>query len=201
MIATVSGEVSETSARIIFDDCSQHTYITRTMSEKLGAKVIGSKKTVVNGICGSSTVVESNIVMFYVLTLAQEKIEITAGVLETICDSISQPPTRKTVSSYPHLKTITFSDYHNGNKVEVDISIGGDYYYDFVNQQEEVRGPPGTPVAVHTSLGWTIGGPTRNNRNESTLSNLAICTLRASETEFRGKEDPEGTLQKFWDFD
>ena len=194
VIATVSGEVNETSARIIFDDCSQRTYITRVMSEKLGAKVIGSKKTVVNGICGSSTVVESEIVMFYVLTLSQEKIEITARVLDTICDPISQPPTRKTVSTYPHLHSIKFSDYHNGNKVEVDILIGGDYYYDFVNQSEEVRGPPGTPVAVRTSLGWTIGGPTRKSKNESTLSNLAICTLRASETEFRPKEDPEGTL-------
>ena len=86
---------------------------------------MAQKKTVVNGICGSSTVVESKIVKFYVLTLTQEKVEITAGVLDTICDPISQPPTRKTVNSYPHLKPIRFSDYHNGNKVEVDILIGG----------------------------------------------------------------------------
>ena len=205
VVAPVSCDVSSPSvqSRLILDDGSQRSYITRALSEKLGLKAINEKQAIVKGICGKSTIVKSEVVKFFVRTVSGKRVKVKAGVLDTICDPISEPSTRATVKSYPHLRNIKFSDYHDGSDIAVDILIGGDYYYTFVNTTEEVRGPPGTPVAIRSTLGWTIGGPCPKTKRNVDVSNLAtICSLRVSEKELNYSEEEENdNLQRFWDLD
>ena len=80
--------------------------------------------------------------------------------------------------------TVSFADYHDGNDIKIDILIGGDYYYDIVSNDVR-KGPPGTPTAVNTTLGWMIGGPA--NVGEISHTNLASICPATAECPVRGK--------------
>ena len=183
------------TARVILDDCSQRSYITRSLSKKLNLKVLSSKEVMVKGICGKSTVVNSEIVEFFLQTKSGNKMKITAGVLDEICDPISQPSVKTAVKNYPHLQDIAFADYHDGNEIDIQILIGGDFYYEIVSSTVK-RGPPGTPVAVSTKLGWMIGGPAK--QKEIIHTNLASVSLRTSETCEIYETQNREILEKTW---
>ena len=167
--------------RVILDDCSQRTYITRKIREKLQLDTVDTKNSIVNGICASSTAVKSEVVTFYLHLKSRKKMKITARVLDTICAPITQPAIQDVVNTYPHLADITFADYHDGTEIEVQILIGGDFYYELVTANHR-KGPPGTPTAVLTELGWMIGGPAECQ--ERVHTNIAsVCLTGAEDSE------------------
>ena len=173
---------SPVKIRVILDDCSQRSYITRKLSDKLQLRTVEKKNTIVNGICASSTAVKSDIVVFYLHLKSGKKMEVTAGVLDTICAPISQPSVHHVAKTYPHLADITFADYHDGNDIEVQILIGGDFYYELVSTKHR-KGPPGTPTAVFTELGWMIGGPAEcHERVHTNLASVCLVTAESHET-------------------
>ena len=203
-----NGDVA-TNARIILDDGSQKSYIQRSVSERLKLKPLESNDVVVKGICGRTTVMKSETVELYIETESKTWIKIRAGILDEICEPINQPSTRCAVRRYPHLANIKFADYHNGRDVDIQILIGGDYYYDLVASGRTVRGPPSSPTAVHTELGWTLGGPVAVEGVRTTHSNLAtISSLQASQSAPESDaassstdDDNDDFLQRFWDLD
>ena len=116
LLKTVIAPISrvETSpsiqSRLILDDGSQRSYITRALSAKLELEVVSNKNAIVNGICGNSTVVKTEVVKFHVRTESGETVEVKARVLDKICDPIVEPSTRSTIKAYPRLQNLKFSD-------------------------------------------------------------------------------------------
>ena len=199
---------NSTNARLILDDGSQRSYVQRALKEKLNLKPIpvDAEDVIVKGICGRSTIMKSEMVELFVRTDSGTWIKIIAGVLDEICEPINQPSTRCAVRKYPHLKNITFADYHNGKDVEIQILIGGDYYYDLVASGKTSRGPRGTPTAVHTEVGWTLGGPVTDDTRSSTHTNLSSIsslfgTTKSNTSQIIEDKNEDDFLQRFWDLD
>lgn len=74
-------------------------------------------------------------------------------------------------------------DYETGTPKVVDVIIGADLYHDFVLYKRAGRGRR-TPIAIQTTLGWTLHGPYASNRNiaaEPNPSTKIFCE-RANES-------------------
>ena len=66
--------------------------------------------------------------------------------------------------NYAHLSNILFSDVsRNKESLEIDILCGLIFLRSF-QDGECIRGGPGEPIAVPTSLGWLLSGPLKGNQ-------------------------------------
>ena len=139
--------------RIIFDDCSQKSYVSKELADKLKLEPIGNIRMVVKGACAQVSVINSDIVQFMVKTKDDHEICVTACVVNTVCQPLSHQPLQTSIKSYFHLKGLRFSDYHGDNDdLRIDILIGGNHYYDFITDTTK-RGKKGEPTAVWTKVG------------------------------------------------
>ena len=77
LLKTASAEVTsieynnKEKCRILFDDCSQKTYITKELSDKLKLKPIAQKNVIINGTCAPSTMKSCDVVKLKVTTHLQ----------------------------------------------------------------------------------------------------------------------------------
>lgn len=94
-------------------------------------------------------------------------------------------------SKWRHLRDIRFPEEFPRNEEHIDVLIGLDFYYSFVTR-DIVKGRPGEPVVVRTSLGWVFCGPTGDSSQECSVTmNVQDC----------GEEQLNDTLKKFWDLE
>ncbi|KAL6482555.1 hypothetical protein MHYP_G00106350 [Metynnis hypsauchen] len=79
---------------------------------------------------------------------------------------------------YQHLEGLPLPDFE---KVMPMLLIGADNTH-LITAIEEVRvGPPGTPVAIHTRLGWTLQGPTYLHKVKSKTHCMHVSTYSPAE--------------------
>ena len=94
-----------------------------------------------------------------------------------------------------HLSNLNFADNNTESKVlEIDVLIGGDYYWDFVCD-EVVRGESDL-VAPLTKLGYVLSGPIERKMNQSNkhvniIHSHVMCIHCESESELID-------TKKFW---
>ena len=166
-LAVVNGD-RENRVRVLFDTGSHKTFITSATvcrlgvepmrKERLGIRAFGSKE--VDIACRD--MVE--------LTLGGinggRSVSIEAYIVDDI-SSIQNIHPDLVKRDYAHLKNILFSDvYRERNLLEVDCLIGSDYLWAF-HEGHSIRGGPGEPVAVKTSLGWVLSGPLKGKDSTS----------------------------------
>ena len=79
-------------------------------------------------------------------------------VIPMICEPLIGQPISVCVNQIPHLTGLELADWAGqGSKLEVDVLIGSDYYWDLVTGAVS-KGTNG-PTAIHTKLGWVLSGP------------------------------------------
>ncbi|XP_073715795.1 uncharacterized protein [Misgurnus anguillicaudatus] len=81
----------------------------------------------------------------------------TAGELSL---SEHRYPVKSLMRRYPHLQGLPLP---NVDKVQPLLLIGSDFPHLLLPKQPVRTGPPGSPVAVRTALGWTLQGPANLN--------------------------------------
>ena len=178
-------------ARLLFDNASGLSYITRELSDRLNLTPLAQRRILINGFGSQQTHVPStDIVELYVKTTNGERARVVARVVEQVCAPLANQPIRLAVSKYPHLRGIPLADSHDNNdSLGIDILIGGDHFYQFMTDETK-RGPDG-PVAVKTRVGWVVGGPLQNRQvNNEQHANIAHTLLQLPEQ-----------LEKFWDLE
>ena len=188
--------------RLLFDDCSQKSYISKEFAEKLGLKAIHRRAVIINGTCATSTRKMCDVVEFYVqIDEAPHQIKVKARVLDQICHPIPLQPVRSCLQNYRHLKGLKIADFHRDNDtLEIDVLIGGDFYYTFM-EDRVIRGGKGEPTAVKSKVGWLLSGPVRERSIISHFSNLStITTLNSAQIEGPVSDLNDG-ISKFWDLD
>ena len=99
------------------------------------------------------------IVQVGIKTLCDATVYIQAYVVPVICGSLTQQSTKRTQSSYEHLRNLPLTDRAAGGVLAVSILIGADYYWSLV-EGTIVRGAPWEPVALVTKLGFVLSGST-----------------------------------------
>ncbi|XP_068715994.1 uncharacterized protein [Montipora foliosa] len=187
------------NAHVIFDSCSQRSYITSKACEQLNLPTIG-KETLLIKTFGdnSASVKECDVVQLCVRTLDEMNVYITSYVVPVICSPVSNQRSRTTLECYPYLQGLRLA-CDTSDSVSVDVLIGADYYWSFFTGNI-IKGDPYGPVALETNLGWVLSGPTMcSTLTRSCTVNLSSThVLKIESTEISDMKDD---LQKFWDLE
>ena len=94
-------------------------------------------------------------------------------------------------ANWVHLKDVNFPEEFPREQKPIDVLIGLDFYYSFVTR-DIVKADLSEPVAVRTTLGWVLCGPTGTASSESTVSmNVQVST----------NDQLNETLQSFWNLE
>ena len=124
--------------------------------ERLGIKAFGSNE---------SEMKERNVCRFTLSPISKEgkEILIEAFVVDHI-SSIANVHVENVKNKFPHLHKIFFTDVSRFDEtLDIQILIGSDYLWNF-HEGEIIRGGQNEPVAVKTSLGWTLSGPLKGEK-------------------------------------
>ena len=186
--------------QIIFDSCSQRSYITSKTREQLNLPAVG-KETLLIKTFGdnSASVKECDIVQLCIRTIDAMSVYITAYFVPVICSPVSNQEIQSAVECYPYLQGLQLACGTINGTVSVDLLIGADHYWSFFTGGI-IRGDPSGPVALETKLGWILSGPASVPIfTESCTVNLsATHVLKIESADISHVQDD---LQKFWDLE
>ena len=92
--------------------------------------------------------------------------------VKALVSEISYPLRNQNLSyakkNYEHLKGLKLADSNDDNQpLDVDILIGSDLYWEFIDASVIKRGKPGDPVAVSSKLGFILCGKTFEKSEQS----------------------------------
>ncbi|XP_068742211.1 uncharacterized protein [Montipora capricornis] len=140
------------NAHVIFDSCSQRSYITSKACEQLNLPTIGKETLLIKTFGDNLTSVkECDVVQLCVRTLDEMNVYITSYVVPVICSPVSNQRSRTTLECYPYLQGLQLAC----DSDSVDVLIGADYYWLFFTGNI-IKGDPHGPVALETKLGWVL---------------------------------------------
>ena len=123
--------------------------------------------------------------------------ELEVFVVSHICDSVTKPASVACSRVYGHLSQLDLADVCLDKTLEVDLLIGSDFYWEFVTG-ETIRGE-NRPVAINTTIGWMLSGPTGvAEPEESTVSLVNAQTLWI---EGIINKELDSTLRSFWELE
>ena len=172
--ALAIGPIRRSSVRLMLDDGSEASFISSSLARRLLLKPIREERVNLEMLSGHSTGHRSTKVYKLRLQPFSGEDGVDIEVLETDVVSNKFQPQVKIVDvdRYPHLSDLQLADMECAvlQTRNIELLIGGDYYYRFM-KDEVIRGPPNSPVACLSILGWIISGPMpHQQRNTSDVS-------------------------------
>ena len=197
-LQTALAYVNGVKMRILFDTGSQKTFISKNAASRLSVVPVRNEKLGIKAFGRSEAEIEKRDVYELIMcpVFAGESVTIEAyEVCEISC--ISNVKAQEIKQKYSHLNKIVFSDTANQDILEVDVLCGSDYLWNF-QKGEAIRGGPGEPVAVKTTLDWVLSGQIIGEKlliNDSVSVNFVHDALTSSRKEI------ESSLHKLWDLD
>ncbi|XP_047133085.1 uncharacterized protein LOC101238207 [Hydra vulgaris] len=197
-MVTVKNKDKTLRCRLLFDSCSQLSYISPSLRKKLFLPTLGRKQLNIKTFGNQSQTQTLEMVKLSILTLKNSLIPITCFV-KPICAPLSGQYIEEAVDSFEHLKGINLADSNVDCKsLEVDVLIGADYYWSFFNGKV-IRANTG-PVALQSSVGYILSGNV-NASSGKDCSVFSTHTLKV-ETEFIN-EIPQfnENIKKFWELE
>jgi len=180
--------------RVLFDNGSQRSYVSSSVSSRLNLKPVKSENLRINTFGDANYQKQKcTVVKLCLQTRSHEELELFALNYPVICSPL---PSKINVADYVHLEGLDFADDFD-NTESIDVLIGSDYYWDFVTG-DSIKGEHG-PTAVDSKFGWLLSGPTYDLSSSNVVaSNLIIsgeCNLM-----FGGQDDKlVESLKKFWE--
>ena len=136
-------------SRILFDSCSQKSYVTSSLRKKLNLQPIGSKTVMIKTFGNEQlSMKKCDVVQLSIECADNLKVYIKAYEIDFICNPLSNQSIDVAVRNYPHLQDLELADVslapeRDGEHVAVDLMIGADYYWSFI-QSTVVRGESGS---------------------------------------------------------
>ena len=187
--------------RVLLDNGSQRSYLSERAMKLLNLTITGQQKLSI-ATFGSN---QENHQVYSVVNVNMKvkesaPLSLALYVVPIICEPLVSQPIDTCVKENPQLLSLDLADYSDGkNKLEVDMLIGSDFYWDLVTGgvSRSVQGP----VAIHTKLGWVLSGPVSECNGTKCSANLVtthVLRVDTSSTEDNGLEEQ---LQSFWDLE
>ena len=194
-----------TTARVLFDEGSQRSYVSDRLCNLLKLKTIDTE-TLSLGIFGS-TLTKPRTMQEVILHLADKNsnksIQIDALSVPYICPPITEQPIEIAKSKFSHLQDLNLADSNtNNSNLEIDILIGVDHFWEFFTGEIK-KGPPYTPTAMKSLLGWVLSGPVLDE-STTNFSHNCVTTSHAMRVETstpKQLQKIENQLSKFWDLE
>ena len=185
--------------RILFDSGSQLNYVTPRIKSLLKLDTLSKKDMCIKTFGGS----RQNKSMDYVkLSIKTEKGNVAVSALVS---EISYPLRNQNLSyakkKYNHLKGLKLADSNDDNTpLDVDVLIGADLYWQFIDAKIIKRGKAGDPVAVSSSLGFILSGQI-NQSSEVSTSMIVNTHVLKCDVSTNPDLDLTKTVNKFWDIE
>ena len=183
---------------IVFDGGSQKSYLTLRAKDSLALDV-DSKKYLSIAAFGSrkGRPKHCKVVRLAIRTKHGDSQVLEVFVVPHICDPVSSRATTTWVKVYDHLSRLDLADIDHDGALEIDLLIGSDFYWEFVTGETLRCG--GGPVAINTTLGWVLSGPTGAAEQESSAVSLVNAhTLRVEGITNR---ELDKTMRSFWELE
>ena len=111
-----------------------------------------------------------------------------------ICEPLISQAIDVCIKQNPHIAGLELADWADqGSKLEVDVLIWSDYYWDLVTGA--VSKSNGGPTAIHTKMRWVLSGPIAvGGFNQCSMNLVTTHVLRVDV-----QPDPlNDQLRAFW---
>ena len=183
---------------ILFDNCSQRTYIKENLHQRLKLSVIRYEQLIIKSFGDE----QGSLKLLSVVQLCVEgkdnsKVFIEALVVPFICSRLKVPPVDEVLDRYDYLQNLNLADSPTPDH-EVEILIGMNFYYSIVTGGF-LKGPPGHPTAVESMLGWMVCGPTQINPAGGRETIIQLISVEEDDKDSSEELTVKADLQKFWD--
>ena len=164
-------------SRIVFDSCSQRSYISNRLKNSLGVQPVNKQSLLVKTFGNDSPKLMScDLVQVSITATDGLELYVNAFSVPVICSPISNQAVEVAVEKYPYLNGLDLADNSSpSSDVNIDILIGADFYWNFVSNESR-RGEGRGPVALSTRLGWVLSGPIDNLSEESSSTTNFAAT-------------------------
>ena len=193
------------AVRLMFDSCSQKSYITNKLHSELCLPVIG-RETLLVKTFGEVTpkLVTCDIVQMCVHTRNGLAVYIPCYSVPEICSPISCQVIEVAKSTYPHLWGLTLADNPTSEEqreMPVDCLLGADNCWQFL-EGSVIQGEFPGPVAVLSKFGWLLSVPVNVQGNNHLSINLISTHVLKTES-FVVTQDAtlKEELYKFWNYE
>ena len=192
---------SEQLVRVLFDLCSQRTYISEELKQKLNLKSLKTETLNLNTF-GTDKFRKQKCDLVEINLEGKDGsvIRLKPLVFPIICSPLSSSIN---INEFPHLKGLEFADNFDGSQDCIDLLVGADQYFQIVSGDTIKGESENGPVAMSSKLGGLLVGPVSNSESDASdcISNLVI--EGNSPYDARRNEDQElvQTLKRFWEIE
>ena len=184
-------------ARIIFDNCSQRSFIASSLVKKLQLPVVTRKPLTVNAFGKKEEGPQMlDVVHIKVSSRFDKSVAITAEVfvVPVICAPVTNQVINLVKENCLEFRNLVFADNSDeSTTLEIDILIGANFYWEFLTG---VTKRSGNLIASQSCLGWVLNG----NTGTETLQNASVNVAAAHVLQVQSEEVPlQKQLRQFWE--
>ncbi|XP_064292652.1 uncharacterized protein LOC135309907 [Plodia interpunctella] len=158
-----------TILRALVDNGSQGNFITERAAQLLKLKRIPIKGTI-TGVGNTKTTVEQ-MVRIRIQSRYDKEFTLTVDTYVMPTRLTSQLPSNTitiNTHTWPHLRGLTLADPSFHSPGRVDMVLGVEVCAQIM-KSEILKGPPGSPCAHNTSLGWILFGKVQAHSSETEM--------------------------------
>ena len=181
---------SVVTARALLDSASSASFVTERLTQALSLPR-SRQNTHISGVTGiTRTSPLQSVARFSIVTTHPpgDTIDVIAIVSPMVTCDLPLAPISFNLS-WDHLSDIPLADPDFAHPCRIDILLGVDVFAAVVLNGRRC-GPPGSPVAFETKLGWVLAGNTNSSAIETTIVSHHTTHLTGDDL-----------LRKFWELE
>lgn len=178
-VATVANESTQVDANILFDEGSQHSFVTQALIDKLQIQP-HLTETIQLSAFGSTNpqVKKLNMATLQVITTTGIHVPITVLIVPSIATPLENTVKTSILTQLPYLNGLRLAHpVTRSDSFEISLLIGADHYWDLVGDHT-VRG--NGPTAVSSKLGYLLSGPVSAVNSLQTRSTTSLVCMVTS---------------------
>lgn len=176
-----------TVLRALIDPGSQASFVSERATQLLKLKRKPAQGRVIG--VGSTETNISHMVQLEILSRHDEGFSLNINAYVLAGHLTSKLPS-KTINAqpWPHLSKLNLADPEFFTPGKIDLLLGVEVYTEIL-KRDIIKGPPGTPTAQETTLGWILFGSVKDN---SPANNIVVMHHHV---------DLDSMLRNLWEID
>ncbi|KAG8177617.1 hypothetical protein JTE90_019644 [Oedothorax gibbosus] len=192
MIKVIDRHGNETTARALVDQGSQSSFVLESLTKRLNFKT-KSTRAQITGIGSSGEYCRKGVTLG-IKSMSGNKIIDNAEALVLKNLTNYGQNLRPKVKDWKHINGLTLADPYFSKPGKIEVLLGADLFpYNLTDGL--VKGPPSTPMAKNTLLGWILVGPVTCQTENAPDSTIQVTNLHSSSL------DLSDQLKRFWELE
>lgn len=170
MVHVRSNNGQHTILRALIDQGSQANFISERATQVLNLKRTPSRGTIIG--VGSTHTPISSAVEFELLSKYEQDFKLPLKAYVIMSKHITKLPSDPITvpfKNWPHLQGLTLADPDYSQPGHIDMLLGVEVCA-HIFKSEIVKGPPGSPCAQNTSLGWILFGKIQDESSSQAIN-------------------------------